>query len=237
MSEKPILFNSEMVRAILEGRKTQTRRPIKLGVLANNISSVYLHENGLAVFDVCKGIDVIKTQSPYSIGDILWVREKWRIIGWMEGEPYYLQYFADGAKMDEPGDSNDYDEDKYTQYSIDCSDDCEKAGLEVDEDGVYTIHSGMENPTRWRPSIFMPRWASRINLRVTNVRVERLHDINEKDLIADLGSPEWTGDGPEPYKRNLKTVFCHVWNYIYSKRGYGWNVNPWVWVYEFERKK
>lgn len=100
---------------------------------------------------------------------------------------------------------------------------------------------------KWKPSIHMPRWASRITLEVTDVRVERVQDISEQDALAE-GVDMETEHGSlciniedASYSSNLvygsaiKTVFRKLWDSINLKRGYGWDINPWVWVVEFKR--
>ena len=251
MKEKPILFNAEMVRAILDGRKTQTRRIVKPHPPAGfEWQGVILETTG-DQRDVGKASwrlypDSHNVRCPYGLtDDHLWVKEAWRIYGWHDGEPYYLQYKADGAKLDEPGDSEYMDEDKYLQYYMDSSDDCEKAGLKTEGD-FYVFEDG-EPPTRWRPSIFMPRWASRISLEITKMRVERLQDITYEDAVGE-GTPGAgliggniamlvTGtDNMEDCEKELrKSMFASLWDEINKKRGYGWEVNPWVWVIDFER--
>ena len=85
---------------------------------------------------------------------------------------------------------------------------------------------------KWRPSIHMPRWASRITLRVTNVRVERVQEISEEDALAE----GVYGDEAAPFDQATATMcFEALWDSINAKRGYGWDANPWVWVVEFER--
>lgn len=98
-------------------------------------------------------------------------------------------------------------------------------------DGEFTV----DETAKWRPSIFMPRWASRITLEIVNVRVERLQAITEKDAEAEgihlQGLPE-----TERYNHPRKHIvaFQSLWNLINAERGYGWDVNPWVWVIEFK---
>jgi hypothetical protein len=165
MKERPILFSGPMVRAILEGRKTQTRRIVKPQPLC--IASGEWIMNGSAC----------KYGKP---GDRLWVRETW----WaprddVRGE-YKREYIKYAATLD-----------------------------------------GMGQPT-WKPSIHMPRWASRINLEVVSVRVERLQNISEEDARAEgIWQPNW----PLSWRQ--------LWESI---NGAGsWEANPWVWVVEFKR--
>ena len=191
---KPILFNTEMVRAILDGRKTQTRRVVK----SLDRLSFYRAEpsedayealgkwdffygwlEGGVMFDACASV-----KAPYSIGDILWVRETWNHVKFGLGDWHY-EYRAD------------YDDtSKWRNGSF----------------------------AQWRPSIHMPRDAARIFLRVTDVRVERLQDINDDGVVAE---------GLE-----IGAQIDELWNRTLSKSSrdmFGWDANPWVWVIEFER--
>ena len=167
MTERPILFNGPMVRAILDGRKTMTRRIVKAGTRDD--------------WNAC----------PYGvIGDRLWVRETWRCFGGREYE--YQQH----------------------QPSI-----------------IYRADDGpTHNEGGWRPSIFMPRWASRITLEITGVRVERLQDISEADAEAE----GCTGDHRADRDSDAAQEFRSLWNQINGKRA-SWDSNPWVWVVEFRR--
>lgn len=198
--ERPILFSGEMVKAILAGRKTQTRRVIKPqpddGPWPNAASHIEWH-------DLLTDTDyyVACGHCPYGkIGDHLWVRESWLRIG-ASTEVWY------------------------------------KA------DGVF-----LEGRTTWRPSIHMPRWASRIKLEITGIRVERVQAISENDARAEgitshtdnLGSkrsnptriypafPEKDGGF-----LTARAAFECLWDSINAKRGYGWDRDPWVWVIEF----
>lgn len=181
MKERPILFSASMVRAILEGRKTQTRRVVKripLEWLESGLHPdfVAFPENGL---------------SPYGQpGDRLWVRESWA-------------------------------------YHPDFPESTHRA--------IYRADPGVENDVpRWRPSIHMPRWASRINLEVTGVRVERLQEISESDAKAEGCSvPEiiYPDEPKEHY--SYAAAYKHLWESINGPGS--WDANPWVWVVEFRR--
>jgi hypothetical protein len=173
MNSKPILFSGPMVRAILDGKKTQTRRVIK------NIHPPYAevdnwHNNGIAVhLTMDKYGDYHENLNPYGQpGDYLWVRETFR-------------YGGDGEVL----------------YRCDCS------KYEQKEKGP------------WKPSIFMRRSASRILLKIKNIRVEKLQDISESDAKAE---------GVE----NINE-YSQLWEDI---NGFAsWQDNPWLWVIEFER--
>jgi hypothetical protein len=192
MNEKPILFNGEMVRAILDGRKTQTRRVIKPQPTG---FPKHLTEGTTLSFTLKKK----KWECPYAkrIDDRLWVRETW----------------ASHEYMD---DTRPSDFTKSAQM------------LPL----WYRANNQMHNVNqgKWRPSIFMPRWASRITLHITDVRVERVQDISEEDAIAE-GVLKAGGASLSLYA--ARHHFSQLWDRINAKRGYGWDINPWVWVVEF----
>lgn len=196
---KPIIFSAPMVRALLDGRKTQTRRVMEMPTCG---SGVYMHPtHGLMN---CMGGSV--PTAPYSVGDLLWVKETWRTLQKWDGlAPRNLVNDAD--KID------------------------------------YSASGYVRNPLwAWgknRPSIFMTRWASRLTLRVTNIRAERLQDISEEDARAE-GANFHDGD-PDEYgmcrrlRVEAKDDFRHIWEDCYHKDSpEAWHRNPWVWVYEFE---
>lgn len=208
MKMKPILFSTPMVQAILDGRKSMTRRVIKKipnhmhcgkNIMDWDLSGVGELKEGALEFSVQCDVDDFYTDyavAPYRPGDILWVRETWSK---KDGHYFY------------------------------------KAGHELLIDSEPLIK-------RWRPSIHMPREAARIFLRVTNVRVERLHDITENDARNEGVKDPYDYQEPsyynQPHVRGMeinKSAFAGLWDSLNAKRGYGWDVNPYVWVYEFER--
>jgi hypothetical protein len=112
------------------------------------------------------------------------------------------------------------------------ADSLNKQGVEDEDSKRCRLDYGVQ----WQPSIFMPRWASRITLELTGVRVERLQDISEEDCCRETGAPlRWEGPGLEPYKRDMRGCFRNLWNMINAKRGYSWESNPWVWVIDFKK--
>ena len=205
---KQILFNTEMVRTILDDRKTQTRRPIDWDI-SNNMSgdaaSGYLvqTDNGL--------IDALKLYR-YQKGDILYVRETWKVI---VADPtvnfLYIKYIADKQES-------------YVEFARDRFEKFRK----------YERKNGNH------ANIFMPKEAARIFLKVTDVRVEKLQDIKPDGAIAEglnvcCDCKEHGGCYLPNVCAYLPNTFKKVWDKIYQSRGYGWDTNCWVWIIEFER--
>ena len=116
-----------------------------------------------------------------------------------------------------------------------------KPSIQADGSDI-TGHKSDHLVSSWRPSIHMPRWACRIILEITNIRVERVQDISEDDAIADGGLEAmiedhiWYIPGTDSKTtRDPIYAFEHIWNACHSARGLGWDVNPWVWVIDFKR--
>ena len=186
--ERPILFSGPMVRAILDGRKTQTRRVARM----TEGGHVRLGPRRWHPAD-----EAAVLASPYGQpGDRLWVRETWQ---------------------HEDGSCDDH-----------------KCGQPT-----HIYHKATESfpeSMRWKPSIFMPRWASRLTLEVTDVRVQRVQKITEEDAKAEGVEPRHAGQGEVGHPiHTYRTGFVYVWHSINAKRGFGWEKNPWVWVIEFTR--
>lgn len=221
---KPIIFSTPMVLAILEDWKIQTRRVIRF---PNKLRPHWYHgpnEEGLHEF-MFGEIDPINrmaidwteaVKAPYKTGDVLWVRETFTQIRNIETGHIDTFYAAE---------QKDYDTVSTTYL-------CDDDGFETDR----TIP--------WKPSIHMPREAARLFLRVTDVRVEQLQDITEFDAIKE-GFP---GEECHHFGRGAcedcngtgwieppSVEFMMEWENLNAKRGLGWDVNPWVWVVEFER--
>ena len=213
MKSKPILFSTPMVQAILEGRKTQTRRVVK-GVNDHYYQSLVNHASGKHTFVMNGNYSpepkgVIEKKCPFGqVGDVLWIRETWQ----NSDNNVYYHYKAD---FTEPGKG-------------------------------------------WKPSIFMPKDAARIWLKITNVRVERLNEISDEDAIKEGIDFEIFNDESDTfiYRNYLKgkdfysfseygwnfgkeihsapvASYCSLWEKINGDGS--WNANPWVWVIEFER--
>lgn len=194
MKEYPILFSGEMVQAILDGRKTQTRRVINPQALLDNKTRV----------NACY-------ECPYGApGDLLWVRETWRAVELDNGNDGIL-YRAD----------NHFKSIENSQAAADLWCDA---------------YADRKHGNKWRPSIFMPRWASRIALAVTDVQVERLQEISEEDAIAEGLQKEVISVGYQNDSVTLRArpKFVYLWDKINSDRGYSFESNPWVWVISFK---
>lgn len=208
MRERPIIFSGPMVRAILDGRKTQTRRVMPSMVTLGRVEypgrrdrNGYSQVNWL---DTPEGVAAAVRECPYGApGDRLWVREN----GW-ERPALSARDLRDGA-------------DTWPPYEYDAE------PLMSWEDGELKLLGW-----RRRPSIHMPRWASRITLEITGVRVERLQDISEADAVAegviDTGSITFSLAGVQ---RGPIAEYAVLWEQLNGPGS--WDANPWVWVVEF----
>lgn len=198
---RPILFSAEMVRAILAGKKTQTRRLVD--VPAGGVEPFML-EDGRILWRCCM-MNAGYSKSKYGkIGDRLWVREAHQF-----ERPEDI--IIEGCAVASGGDTEVY--------------------YRADEDKGQT----------WRPSIHMPRWASRITLEITGVRVEKLGAITEADAVAEGCSAEWhkgadTPDFPsETDGYSAVTDYMALWEEINGKGSWEADRSKWVWVIEFKR--
>ncbi|MGQ6038986.1 morphogenetic protein [Serratia sp. IR-2025] len=204
MKERPVIFNGEMVLAILDGRKTQTRRVIKLSHERGMVNPVIRGRNGEISSISCR---LAPTLCPFGqVGDRLWVRETWQ--GPLVDEEHLDDYRANADKFQAP---------EFCEYAAD--------------GGTRPEFCDLDDNTRqgWRPSIHMPRWASRISLEITAVRVERLNDISEEDAKAE-GVKAGVCPGHEHMMHQV--AFSELWQSIYGAES--WRANPWVWVIEFK---
>ncbi len=212
MKEYPILFSAAMVRAILAGTKTQTRRVFKYpswSLLPDDEADLEGDEPR-----VCSKVSgcLARVQSPYGWpGDRLWVRETHSRCRWQNpGERYVV--LKDGTQIYESGERFP---------------------------GLKRYAPGAFDYIKWKPSIHLPRWASRLTLEVVSVRVERLQEITDTDAIAEgIGCNPSAAGVPmtKPHGETLPRVMFHdLWDSLNVARGFGWNLNPWVWVIEFRR--
>ena len=218
ITERGMIFNAEMVRALLSGRKTQTRRIIKPqpeATLSGSLSGKWLSRplNGLLL----PKIEDIAIHCPFGVvGDRIWVRETFQ--GPLFDYDLMDSYCKDPTPFEKP---------EFCVYNAD--------GVPAPEfyDADDELHCC------WRPSIHMPRWASRILLEITDVRVERLNAINEHDAqaegVAKLRGGFWKHYQPgwTQHQLSARGSFVTLWKSIYGDES--WNSNPWVWVIKFKR--
>ena len=189
--EKPIIFSTDMLKAIKAGKKNQTRRVVKIPSWTwDKFNDLKLDEHGnlMAVSRKMGYPEAIN--QPYAVGDVLWVREAFSEVN-----------------------------------------DCVRYAYRADEPEV------LWGDTKWKPAIHMPRNAARIFLWVVSIRAERLQDISEEDAKAEGANLR---DGKnvgfeEKMRRSEIERFADLWDGLNADRRLGWEVNPWVWVVEFER--
>ena len=234
MSEKPIILNGEMVNAILRGDKTQTRRPLKHQPKPQ-WTEVKKCVAGWDFYDPNNtwSHGLLNDKSPYQVGDHLYVRETWRVAecDYFSGL-VRVQYKADMAKSDWIEVDDEY---VFERLLTEFFDDCISAGLKETTDDAIFVCDG-DCPARWRPGVSMFKWASRVTLEVTDVRVERVQDISRGDAIAESHrGQEACEDGGTHKIMTPSGEFEEIWDSIYRKRRLGFDVNPWAWVCEFKR--
>jgi len=238
MKEHTIIFSTEMVRATLEGRKTQTRRIIKPQpkVCPPETRPTAYPDSILWRVNKYDGIIGLLTTDEYAkhcpygqVGDRLWVREA------------FWQVYA-----------------QWEQHELSCGEDILHSGwywatpehLIEDIDGLRPLSTirRFTKPEKedcswdwpfgaiWRkrPSIHMPKWAARIFLEITNIRVERVQDIDAVEAEAE-GMRRPKRLCPDMHDEYILLRFQRLWDSLNAKRGYGWDKNPWVWVIEFKR--
>lgn len=229
IKERPILFSAPMVRAILEGRKTVTRRAIKIQPHIDASGNFCVGSSNYGQDGYSKPVTkhFVNGCCPYGKpGDRLWVRETFALLGNEDG--CCIDWQDNLVKGDERGAARIY-----------------RASCPPGDYGLNQIPAkaewkpdteAMEYDGAWRPSIHMPRWASRILLEITDVRVERLQDITCEQAAAEgvHRGPlrEWcaSDEGGACHKYPVP-AFRDLWQSV----GGNWDANPWVWVVEFKR--
>jgi hypothetical protein len=234
MKERPILYTGPNVRAILDGRKTQTRRVVKPQPFIDDMGN--FHWNGWnfgqgsggrphvqAIASPIPSSRTKRVHCPYGRpGDRLWVRETFALQHCADGEP---PPFDDGRPI-KFADENDEFAPPWMQPHYRATDPAPDLCCERENCAQCRDH---DMGPHWKPSIHMPRWASRITLEITGVRVERLQDITLQDAVQE-GYPieRETKTGHEPF-----IWFRDLWESINGPES--WPANPWVWVIEFKR--
>lgn len=242
----PILFNTEMVRAILNGRKTVTRRLIKsqqlIGILPdkckNGMPEEFLKEKKFMFKPYCDMTDaeLIETayNPPYQPGDTMYVRETWRVGAWDIRNQKIAFDYKDGTCGEL---IYIHDRELFERLVNQSREDARKAKCEYN--GVDFIWEKGKSPCRWHPSIHMPKEAARIWLKVKDVRVERLQNMCIDDFINEgVDVPNEAFNDPKNAYGFAKFRYSGIWTStikIEDNDRYGWKANPWVWVIEFER--
>ncbi len=216
MTEKPILFSAPMVRAIIDGSKSQTRRimnpqadddgRVTVGEIGTSLGVAYLRGE--------RGGQCLRVPCPYGFpGSRLWVRETCRaeeLPSGLDG----VRYLADDCFI--PIENTEAASDAWCSLA------------------AYG-RRGRHTKCRKVPAIHMPRWASRITLEITGIRVERLNDINEADALAE-GAYHWWGELDDDAASKInghRNAYRALWESINGPGS--WAANPWVWVVEFRR--
>lgn len=226
IKERPIMFSGPMVRAILDGRKTQTRRVVKPqppgGVEIARLGGDRLPSTGEPMkyhaMTVGQAEDTQWYSSPYGVpGDRLWVRETWKAgCEWDDEKPSEIDgTHCDGGDIYYPADG------RFLAHGYDG---------QTKDLGTAASADVFGKP---RSPLYMPRWASRILLEVTDVRLERVQDISYHDVLAEgISTPNRESI---EFALQAGQDFQALWDSINAKRGHSWESNPWVWVVEFKR--
>ena len=234
MKERPVIFKAEMVKAILDGSKTQTRRIIKtFDFMGDDCIHVRDHNNKKIAPLSCQTMkeqtDVANNFCPHGkAGEKLWVRENFKVINFYEGFDDGGDHFAVATATIEYQDGTTKDVELSCNVPL-------PDGREIDE----IVQAERAFKKKIVPSIHMPRWASRIELEIIDIRAERLNDIADKDAIAEGIYCELT-DGRfncvgDKYVMPYKPKFVGLWESINGKGS--WSENPWVWIVEFKKVK
>jgi len=220
IKERPILFSTDMVQALLAGRKTQTRRIIKPQPEKAAYGKVNWKGRELT-------LNSFSNHSPYGqVGDLLWVREG-----------FHLDKNDQFCDESSTHDTFTYKADHYHR-------DVKRIGVNYDNIDLCTegwYDTDYPEETKWRPSIHMPKVAARLWLKVINVKVERLDAISDEDAIAEgIAKPPSDETGvhyknyhhPDFFMITPKYSFKTLWEAINGNES--WDANPWLWVVEFE---
>ncbi|EQA7873663.1 hypothetical protein ACX856_001594 [Klebsiella pneumoniae] len=236
MKERGMIFNAEMVRAILDGRKTQTRREVKLNLDIARLATTYdwatslaaNHHQGLTEEQIqqkaesLRGVihpvildngQMVSIICPHGKpGDRIWVRETFC-----------------------PVDDTQYGGEKWVDYRA-------TPKFEASHPAGWDVAPNDAEALKWRPSIHMPRWASRILLEITDVRVERLQNISDEDVDSEGFAGDYPtsalpalfpGEPSDWSHLSMRDCYGALWKSIYGEES--WQSNPWVWVIEFKR--
>jgi len=233
VKERPILFSGDMVRAILEGKKTLTRRVNgleKINERPDGWHFIAVFQDGYARFSNKQTGQGVTLKCPYGgYGDRLWVQEAFQTFH-KDTDEEALNKFIVGLNIKSVKD--------LIEWGKMPSGHGELGVLYAADFGAWAYDTDSDL-SPWRLSICMPRKWSRILLEITNIRIQRLQGITDEEAMAE-GCPSERAldtDGKTILYSGLKPTywFSELWNSIYAKRGHGWDKNDWVWVIEFKR--
>lgn len=237
--ELPILCNTDMVTAILEGRKTVTRRLVKpqsRKACGYYVTTRMSDGKFMGVYDYDEQELMFESPQtpPAQPGDILYVRERWRVGAWDIRNQMIAFDYNDGT-CGKPVYISDLD--LFGRLVNQSGEDARKAKCEYN--GVDYVWKKGESPCRWHPSIHMPKAAARIWLKVTDVRVERLQAMRLNDFLDEgvVLFPEAFNDPDNAYGQ-AREQFTDIWDATLKSSEhdkYGWEANPWTWVIKFDR--
>jgi hypothetical protein len=232
VKERPMIFSGPMVKAILDGRKTQTRRVMRCMVRFPHLfgpeTSIAVKE-GEAIWhraDMtdCLGnpLEAIERCLYGQPGDVLWVRETWALVRpWIDPDTGGVDGFDEWKGPLPKQRPQGWD----VVYRADWD-----SGYDHPDDRAF----------RWRSPFHLPRWAARITLEITDDRVERVQGIGYRDCVAEGIPPVPVYDDgaePETILRAIRDEFRELWDSINAVRGFGWEANPWTWAITFKRLK
>jgi hypothetical protein len=249
-TEKPILFSTEMVQAILDGRKTQTRRVVTpnntIGFAQKkkflDFSTIYPNETlGVKVPEL-KTDRVWRGYCKWEKDSEIWVRETWRPISWRPNDWWWKIQYKTGDDVVFRDQLYPPENPKDQELCIRLHDEIkEKRSAKMEREGTSSPTGSIKEYLAWKPSIHMPRGASRIQLTVEDIRVERVQEISEEDALAEGVQVDDSNHAIRPDDDinwgGPIGRFAELWDSINADRGYSWKSNPWVWVVEFSVKE
>lgn len=246
--ERPIIFSSDMVQAILNGSKTQTRRIVKprsgpqAGFFSCHPKDLYPYaiKQKDGQWDSFFNLeDFVEAYCPYGKpGDRLWVRETWRPRSWGSDFDWMIIEFKAGGIAKEINPWEVWGEDAEVCWEA-LSTQCIKADCPQMGGDFILEDSNGRHPIKWRSPIFMPRAASRLSMELRSVRVERLQDISAEDIFEE-GIRIFEGDRVSPPSEGkaiaemYRDQWQKLWYQIHGKK-HPWESNPWLWCLEFHR--
>lgn len=244
-TERPVIFSAQEVNAVLAGNKTQHRVPALTNEqVINGYRCCYGVASGQVIFTKDESDEsfvddgYISVECPFGkVGDRLWVKEDWRVGAWREtGGVLAIDYKASPEITNTPWVqvSDDEDGKKFEAVWIAVTDELDSKGVKTNDDGHYHWLAG-QAPLDWRPASTMERWASRLLLEITDIRIERVQDTSHADAVSEgvhhFDIEARLRDQPLSV---AQIVFSRHWDTKHQEHHVMWEDNPWVWVIEFK---